>query len=199
MAQEPDKTAEPVAKPEEEMTEEELKALHEAEDFIANFDEEDLSDPDKSKELAEKLKSAKTTIAQKRHYRDKYQEVTKGGKPTPPKPAEPVTPPAKPEENRKEISSAERVEFRQDHPDLTKDVVKEIADHAAAYGISMEEAFKKPIIQKYIKDVQDAEDVEDASVGPTQRPASGVSEKDWSTASKEEVDAARLKILYPRG
>ena len=181
------------------MTQEELTALHEAEDFIAGFDEADLSDPDKTAELTEKLKSAKTTIAQKRHYRDKYQEATKAAKPTPPEKPAPVTPPQKPESETKEISSSERVEFRQDHPELSREVVKEIADHAAAFGISMEDAFKKPIIQKYVKDVQDAEDVENASVGPTHRPSSGVAEKDWSTATREEIDKQRLAILHPNG
>lgn len=181
------------------MTQEELTALHEAEDFITNFDESDLIDPDKSAELMEKLKSAKTTIAQKRHYRDKYQEVSKGGKPTHPAKPEPVVPPQKTEDQKKEISSSERVEFRQDHPELPKEVVKEISDHASAYGISMEDALKKPIIQKYIKDVQDVEDIEGASVGPTHRPSSGVAEKDWSNASAEEMNQQRLKILHPNG
>lgn len=182
--------------PEEEMTEEELQALKESEDFIANFKDEDLEDPVKSAELAEKLKSAKTTIAQKRHYRDKVQELTKVTPPT--KPA--VTPPVKPaDDGKKEISAAERVEFRQDHPELSREVVKAISEHAVAYGKTLEEAFKMPIIQKYIRDVQDAEDVEGASVQPTRRPASGVADKDWSTASKEDMDKQRLAILHPNG
>ena len=193
MAQEPDKTASPDVKPEEEMTEEELTALHEAEDFIANFDEKDLEDPDKSKELAEKLKSAKTTIAQKRHYKTKFEET----KVTPP--AKPVVVPPKPNESKKEISSSERVEFRQDHPELPREVVKEIAEQAAAYGISMEEALKKPLVQKYVKDVLDAADVEDASVAPARHPASGIAEKDWGNATPEEMNAQRLKILHPNG
>jgi len=185
--------AEVTVQTEAEMTTEQLTALTEAEDFIANFKDEDLVDPVKSAELAEKLKSAKTTIAQKRHYRDKLAEATKVVPPvvTPPKPADTA--------EKKEIPSADRVEFRQDHPEFSKEVVKVIADHATAYGVTLDEALKNPVIQKYVKDVAVAEDVEDASVTPARHPGGNTADRDWSSASPAEMEAARNKMLFPNG
>lgn len=187
----------PSFKPEEEMTEEERTALKADEDFILNFKEEDKDDPDKVAQLDKALKNAQTTIHQKRHYRDQSGklkgEIETLKKTTPP------TPPAKPEDTKKEVDSSVRLEFRQDHPELSKEVVKEIMDHAAAFGISPEEALKKPMMQKWIKDTQTSEDIDDASIVPGNTPGGALAEKDWSNASPAEMEKARNKILFPNG
>ena len=176
------------------MSPEELTALTEAEDFIANFKEEDLEDPDKASELAKRLKDAQTTVHQKRHYRDKAKtletELTGLKNPKPE-----VKKPEKKEEEAPKEDPLVLIAFRQDHPELTKDVAKEIVDGARAYGVSPEEYMKRPMVQKYIKDNQTQEDVEDASVAPGNRSSSEIAKKDWSNASQAEIEAARNKIL----
>lgn len=189
---------------EEGMSAEELKTLQESEDFIANFKDEDYEDPDKVEELKKKLKDSQTTIHQKRHYRDKVKELNdkvveleKGKKPEEKKPEK------KPSEDGKEKGETEgqidpyiALEFRQDHPELSKEAVKEVLDYAGAKKISPEEALKKPVIQQYIKSLDDADDVEDASVKPGNRGSGGAEKKDWSTASQKEIEAQRNRISF---
>lgn len=185
------------AKLEEEMTAEELAALQKDEDFIANFKDEDLTDPDKAAELTKALASAKTTVHQKRHFREKAKTLEAAGKPKPGEPAvPPVTP--KPEEN-KGIDPVVALTFRQDNPGLTKEVANEVLKHAAAYKISPEEALKSPIIAKFVKDSQVQEDVEEASVPPSRRSGGSAADRDWSNATPAEMEEQRRKILYPNG
>ena len=111
-------------KPEEEMTEEELKALHEDEKFIEEFDPKDLQDEEKRAELEKRLGSAKTTLAQKRHYQGKVKEAGKAGKPAPAAPAaKPAETPA-PAATEKKVDPQVATEFRLDHPELTKEQQK---------------------------------------------------------------------------
>lgn len=187
--------AEEQVKLESEMSQEELAEITASEDFILGFKEEDYDDPDKLAELKQHQEKLKTTVHQKRHYRDKVKELSE--KKPEPKPEEkkPEKKESKKEDTPKGIDPIVAVEFRQDHPELSKEVAKEILEHSIAYGISPEEALKKPIIQKFIKDSQTKEDVEDAAIQPGNRSGSGIEKKDWSGASQAEIEAARNKIL----
>lgn len=182
----------PVAKPEEEMTAEELTALHADEDFIAKFSEEDKADPEKVAQLNEAiLRSAQTTVHQKRHYR----ELAKAGKGEPAKKEEPVVT-KQDKVDEKKVDPQIATDFRIDHPELTKEQQLKVIAHAGAYSISPEEALKDPLMQGYIKNSTAQEDVEDASPSPTRKSGSGIADKDWSTASPAEMEAARNKMLY---
>lgn len=187
MAEEP-KVVE--VKDESQMSAEDLKALQASEDFIANFKDEDLADPDKAEELKKALAMGKTTVHQKRHYRDKVADLEKKLKPEEKKPGE-VKPGEPAPVAKTEIDPYVKVSFRQDHPELSKEVAEEIFKHATAYKVSPEEALKNPIIQKYVKDNQTQNDVEDASVRPGNRSGAGVEKKDWSKASQAEIEAQR--------
>lgn len=190
--------AAPEIKGEEEMTEDELKALHADEDFIANFSEEDKQDPEKVTQLNEAiLRSAQTTIHQKRHYRTKLEGVK------PAAPAAPANPAPKPTEqekkDEKKVDPQVATDFRLDHPELSKDQQLKVIAHAGAYGILPEDALKDPMIQSYIKTTTTAEDVEDASVTPGRKASSDIADKDWSNATPAEIEAQRNKMLYPNG
>lgn len=194
-----DKTTSEGIKTEEEMTTDELKALHDAEDFIINFKEEDKEDPEKVERLDQALKNAKTTIHQKNHYRAKYTEATKkageaAASATPVAPAKPAD-----ESKRKELDAIAVLTFKQDHPELTREQANEILEHASAYGISAEKALEKPMIKKWIKDSNNSSDVEDGTPQPARRAGGSIAEKDWTNASKEEMDAARARIMHPNG
>lgn len=188
---------------EEAMTPEDLTALQESEDFITNFKEEDFDDPDKTEELRKRLGQAKTTVHQKRHYRDKVTELTGKLKDagTPPKPPKEE----KPEEKKEgedaapaPIDPVVALTFRQDHPELTKAVAEEVLAHALAYKITPEEALKKPMVKRFIEDNKDKEDIEDASIAPENRSGQGTERKDWSTASEKEIVAERNRVLQGR-
>lgn len=189
------------AKPEEEMTEEELNALHADEDFIANFSEEDKKDPEKVNQLNEALlRSAQTTIHQKRHYRGKVQELTKPAAPAAPAapatPAEPAKPTAQDKQDEKKVDPNVATNFRLDHPELSKDQQLKVIAHAGAYGITPEEALEDPLMKSYIATTNTQEDVDGASPAPATPAGAGVADRDWSTATPEEIEAARNKILH---
>ena len=172
---------------------EELAALEESEKFIEGFKEEDLNDPDKSEELAKHLKNAKTTINQKRHFRDKVTTLEKQIQDGTKKPDVPAKP--KDGEDKKGLDPTIALEFRQDHPELSKEVAKEICEHAKAYGITPEEALAKPVMQSYVKSTQKKDDIEDASIGEGKKGSvSEIAKRDWSTASEAEIVAQRNKI-----
>jgi hypothetical protein len=189
-------------KTEEQMTPEELKTLTDSEEFIVNFKEEDYEDPDKVEELRKRLQDSKTTIHQKRHYRDKVKEldikVKELGDSKPPE-KKPENKPSDKEgkdkgETENIVDPYKALEFRQDHPELSKEAAKEVLDYAGAKKISPEEALKKPVIQQYIKSLNDKEDIEGAQIPPKNKGASGAEKKDWSTASQAEIEAHRNKV-----
>lgn len=187
-------------KPEEEMTADELTQLQEAEKFLLEFKEEDLQDPDKAEELGKRLKDAQTTIHQKRHYRDQVNELKKNLPPV--KPAESAAAPEKKpaEEAAPEgVSRLAFVELRQEYPDLSKEVAKEILEYASAKKISPEDAMKSPIIQTMVREDKAKRDAEDASIASGQRSGTGAQPKDWSQATEAEVVAERQRIQASRG
>lgn len=186
--------AAPAAKPEEEMTADELQALHADEDFIANFKDEDKQDPEKVTQLNEAiLRSAQTTIHQKRHYR----EIAKGGKPAPAAPANPAPKPTVQEKaDEKKVDPQVAIDFRLDHPELTKAQQLKVIAHAGAYNITPEEALKDDLIQQFIANTTTQEDVEDASPSPARKSGTGIADRDWSNATPKEMEDARNRTLY---
>lgn len=195
--QDPDKTA-PEVKPEEEMTAEELTALNADEDFIANFKEEDKSDPEKVTQLNEAiLRSAQTTIHQKRHYREKAKGATGPAAPAAPAaPAPGATGPTGPaQETVKGIDPTVANTFRIDHPELTKEAAKIVLEHAAKTGDDPEESLKSPMVKSYLASLANAEDLEDGSPAPSNRSGSGIADKDWSTATEAEIAAERNRVM----
>ena len=181
---------------EENMTEEELTALHADEDFIANFSEDDKQNPEKVAELNEAiLRSAQTTIHQKKHFRGKAEAAAK--------PATPTAPAQKPTEqekkDEKKVDPQVATDFRIDHPELSKEQQLKVIAHAGAYGTLPEDALKDPMIVSYIKSSQTAEDVEAASMAPGHQAGSAIADKNWDNATPQEIEAQRNKMLYPNG
>lgn len=180
----------------ENLTAEQLAEIEESEKFILDFKDEDLNDPDKSEELKKHLDRTKTTIHQKKHFRDKVANLEKELEPF--KKAPKPNPEKKPDQNNdsKEDDRTLAVEFRQDHPELPREVALEVIAHAKAYGITPEEALAKPVIQSYIKSTQKQEDVDEGSPKPKGGGSgSGIEKKDWSNASEAEIEAQRRKIM----
>lgn len=181
----------------ENLTAEQLAEIEESEKFILDFKDEDLDDPDKSAELKKHLDRTKTTIHQKKHFREKAANLEKELEPF--KKAPKPNPEKKPDQNNqpgKEDDRTLAVEFRQDHPELPREVALEVIAHAKAYGITPEEALAKPVIQSYIKSTQKQEDVDEGSPKPKGGGSgSGIEKKDWSNASEAEIEAQRRKIM----
>lgn len=188
-------TEENKPKLEEEMTPEELKQQQESEDFLLSLTEDDMADPDKVDEINKRLADAKTTIHQKRHFREKLAELTK--KPADDK--EEKKPEKKEDAGAGNTTSVDRtvaIEFRQDHPELSKDVVKEVLQYAKSAGIDPEEALTRPLIKTFIEKENNKADVDDASIAPGNKKAgTGAEKKDWSNASQADIEKQRNRIL----
>lgn len=180
----------------ENLSAEQLAEIEESEKFILDFKDEDLDDPDKSAELKKHLDRTKTTIHQKKHFREKVNILEKELEPF--KKAPKPNPEKKPDQNNdsKDSDRTLAVEFRQDHPELPREVALEVIAHAKAYNITPEEALAKPVIQSYIKSIQKQEDVDEGSPKPKGGGSgSGIEKRDWSTASEAEIEAQRRKIM----
>lgn len=181
----------------EELTAEQLTAIDESEKFILDFKDEDHDDPEKAAELKKHLATARTTIHQKKHFREKVATLEKELEPF----KKPKNPPAKKEpdqnNNSQDSDRTVAVEFRQDHPELPRAVALEIIAHAKAYGITPEEALVKPVIQTYIKSTQKEEDIDEGSPKPKGGggSGSGIEKRDWSNATEAEIQAQRNKVM----
>lgn len=96
--------------------------------------------------------------------------------------------------------NVERIEFRQDHPDLKRKDVDAVERFAKANGLSMEKALKDPLIKTYIQKRLEKRGNLDASIsgrsrGAPLRPKGG---KDWSIASDDDYNAKRREVLSRR-
>lgn len=181
----------------ENLTAEQLAEVEESEKFILDFKDEDLDDPEKSAELKKHLDRAKTTIHQKKHFRAKVSTLEKELEPFKKTPSKKEEKQPDQKNNDAGNDTLTLVTFRQDHPELSKEVASEIVAHAKAYGITAEEAFVKPVIQSYIKSTQKQEDVDEGSPAPKGGGGNGtgIEKRDWSNASEAEVEAQRKRIL----
>lgn len=185
-------------KSEDEMTPDEIKAQEEKENLILNFKEEDLQDDEKRAQLEEALKNSKTTIAQKRHYREKFRELAQnGGKGQSAAPAGKSDQPSAAQNSGESFETSAIIELRQDNPWMGKDVAKEIVEMAKSRGESVSATMARPYVAAWLQQVKNDIEVEEASLPPSRKGGggSGAEERDWSTATPEEIEKQRLKIL----
>lgn len=178
----------------EELTADELAAQEADEKFILEFKEEDMSDPDKAKELNDRLARAKTTIHQKKHYREKVQTLseelkTKGGS------GDPVPPPKKDDADKQaELIEKEATNKRLTITELksegwSKDEAEEIYNAAKSMGLSVEKALESTVFQPFLDKLKVKKEAEGASFAPRSRGAGpAASDKiDWSKATADDV------------
>jgi hypothetical protein len=162
-------------------------------------DEEEDTDPEDEDDIEALKTKAKTLSHQKALYRDKYkkaqQEVEDLKKKT--NPPESKTPQKK--QDAFKIESGERAEFRQDHPDLTREDVNEIQAFAESHKIPLEEAVKKPMVQAFLDKQREKRDLDD---GTPSSSRSGTSKRetnvDWMNMDEASFKKKRQNILAQR-
>lgn len=180
------------------LTPEQIQEIEQSEEFVLNFKDDDFNDPDKSEELKKHLAQTRTTIHQKRHFRDKVKEletkVAPAGTPAPAAPTKTQEQQAAADAN-KGVDPNLALTFRVDHPELPKEAAEEIIRHAGAYGVTPEQAMESPVIKSYLSTVKIKNEVEDASVTPGTQSATGLEKRDWSNASPQEIAAERNRII----
>jgi len=172
-------------------------------------DDDDIDEEDKPVEKKKKLdfdsmekeeivKIAKSALAQKNKYKNKAKELIEAKEKEVPTEKKPVsTKQTKKADVPGENMDAERIDFRLDHPDLKKKEVGQIEKFAKANGMSMEESLKEGVIRTYLRERKKKREALEGS--PTTRgkgaPLRRRGEKDWSTASSEEIAEHRRKII----
>lgn len=184
----------------ENLTPEQLAAIEESEDFITSFKEEDYDDPDKVEELRKHVENSKTTIHQKRHFRDKVKTLEAKLTEKDTKPKDEETPKPKPEAKDdkgsvKVIDPTEILDFRLNNPSLSKESIGEITRLAGALGVSMEEMAGSETGKAVITRIESKNDNSESSIAPSRKGGSGIEKRDWSTASPSEIEAQRNAIL----
>lgn len=186
-------------KTEEEMTDEEREAQKANEDFILNFKDEDMEDDDQRAQLAEALKNARTTVHQKRHYRQKLADYEKKN----PSAAAPAQKPSEVKGGSKsqEVDNSRElvIELRQDNPWMTKEVAQKIVKQAKANNETIAKTVQDPMVMDWLKKEKAKAQAQDASVAPEQKGApsggDGIADRDWSKASFEETLKQHQKMM----
>lgn len=89
----------------------------------------------------------------------------------------------------------EIVNFRFDHPNLKTSQVEEIHEFAKANGITLEEAYNKPLVKQYLSNIEKSQQVINAV--PKNSKSNSVNKKqiDWASASMDDVRKHRQEIL----
>ena len=164
------------------------------EDFILNFKDEDMEDDEQRERLMEALKNAKTTVAQKRHFRQKLQDYEAGEQKKKPQKSSSAAKPTQAYDDSPTLI----VELRQDNPWMTKEVAAEVVRQSKLNGESLAKTVKRPMVAAWLKKEKEAKQVDDATITPTRKGAgsNGNVEKndanrDWSNATKEEIERQR--------
>lgn len=178
----------------------------EDETFIEGLEAKDIDDmtADERENLKEILGKAKTTIGQRKHWKTKHDELAQqlNKKETPaPKPKnEAGKSPAGAPQSADDKIRYQKIEFRQDHSELTKDQVDEIFAYSASKRITPEEAMKSSLIKKFLETSKSDREAEEASGHPSSggaaRPkAQAPSFKDMSS---KDFAAKRAQIMRDR-
>lgn len=106
----------------------------------------------------------------------------------------------KKEERSQDQVNLQRIEFRQDHPELKRKDVDAVERFAKANGVSMEKALQDPFMKSYIRKRLEKRSAQDASINGRSQGASlrRKGEKDWGAASDADYQAKRREILTRR-
>lgn len=189
----------------EKLTPEQIAAIDASDEFIVNFKEEDYDDPDKVEELRKHVENSKTTIHQKRHFRDKATKLEadlveagkagKAGKPPVKKDDKPGNDGKADDGAAKVVDPTQIVNFRLDNPSYSKEVITEITRLAGAFGVSMEEVAASETGKAVIKSIESRNDNADATLPPSRKAGTGIEKRDWSNATPAEIEAQRNLIL----
>lgn len=193
------------------MTDEEKKAAEDAaaaaadqemsaedEAFLLSINEEDVATlpPEDIARLASLTKNLKTTIHQKNHWKTKATSSEKPPATTPPaetpKPSQ-TSSPASTDEDR-----TARIEFRQEHPELSKEDIAEIFALAKTRKITPEAALETPIVKAMLKDKADTKEVDDATPKPTPRVGKSPKPVDPSTMDAKAFREYRDNLMRER-
>lgn len=184
-------------KEEKDSDDDEGKDEGEEDDDEDDFTEEDLNDPAKREKALALLKKSKSALAQRAIWKDRALKAGYGKeKKIPPPPPKKKASGSKGEDVLAEAANLnELTNFRLDHPELPRLMVKEIKNYARANGCSMEKALKRPLMQHFVNDKAVRERLSKASIsskhrGPQTKPA-----KDWVKATPQEVADHTREVL----
>lgn len=162
--------------------------LTDLEKEIHGMKEEDLKDPANAAKVLEAFKNSKSTIAQKKVWRDRATKAgwKKDGEKPAEKPAKKADAP-KAEAQGEQARSNERIEFRLDHPDIPRRMIDEIETYAKAKGVTLERAMRSPLVQKMVNDKTLKEKLSKASPSSKHRNPRTTPEINWATATPQQV------------
>lgn len=174
-----DKTIEDKNETEEFLPDEEFEEETSEEEVSEETPEEGQTSEEKTqKEL--KSKDIKSALAQKEHWRKKYQELEKKLEEL--KKGETKETPKAPENER-----LEKIEFLMNHREInSKEFLDDLAAYARGRSISLEEAYKSETMQSALKALQEKSRKEAKIPAPSSRSAT-IGGKSHAELSPEEL------------
>lgn len=167
------------------------------EDEETDFSEQDLEDPEKRKLALAELKKSKSALKQRRIWKER---AIKAGweKNKQQKPPVKKTKKSAAYESQAAVVEARQLNdltnFRLDNPGIPRKMVSEIQKYAVAHEMTMEQAMKRPLIQRFVNDKKLRARLSKASPNSRHRDSQTASPKDWSKATPAEVTAHRAEI-----
>lgn len=142
-------------------------------------EESNANEEEQKEEPSKELQSA---IAQKEHFRKKYEDL-KASAETKEQPKEEVK--EKTSDNSSLEAKVELIEFAQTHGDIDGSDIKDIMDISKSKGITPEEALELPMIKNHLEAKVKAKAVENA-MPDSSRGSKGQASKPVSEMSDEE-------------
>lgn len=160
------------------------------------FAEKDLEDPEKRKEVLELIKKSKSALKQRAIWKKRAMQSGYGKEKENQKPTKKEAPPTKKSSSavQEAMDLNELTNFRLDHPDLPRTMVKEIKNYARANQMSMDKAMERPLIRRFVNDKKLKERLSQASPTSRHRNSQSSAPKDWSTATAIEVAAHEAEV-----
>lgn len=165
-----------------------------------DIDDLDLDDEDEAEEeeedtkeddSAKKADDDKDTAAniQRKKWRDRAQKAEAALAELKQKPTKTVS-----KETDTKGVSAERTDFRFDHPELTTSEVNEVEAIAKAKGVSLEDAMKSPLIRVYLKVSARKRSHQSASPESRHQTIPRPKGKDVNAMSTEDFEAFKRRV-----
>lgn len=166
---------------------------------VYDLTEDDLEKPENRKKALEALRKNRSAVSQKKKWREKYQNAMKGEQKKPAqKEASKKTPAGKQVESDALARQLERNEFRLDHPDIPRRLVDQVQKYAIANNISLERAYKAPIVRALVNNKKLRERLANASPSSAHRSPPSKPAIDWRTATPEQVKAHEAELRQKR-
>lgn len=142
--------------------------------------------PEKTEKTGEEDKNFKSALAQKEHYRKKYEALQAKMEEVEKKESKEEKPTEEPKTSTEE--KVDQIDFLIRNKDVPPEAMPEISAYARGKGISLEEAKKADVINSYLKSFKEKSRKEKATPEPSSRSSIVKDENYADLTAKEKAE-----------